>query len=141
PPEKVCEATQKIGIHEKILNLPKGYETDIIEQGINLSFGERQLLSFARALVFDPEIIILDEATSAVDPQSERIIQEGLKELFQNRTAIIVAHRLTTTRLADRILIIHNGKLVEQGSHSELLKKKGVYYNFYKLQYLQQKAG
>ncbi|MEO0107374.1 MAG: ABC transporter ATP-binding protein [candidate division WOR-3 bacterium] len=141
PPEKVYEATQRIGIHEKILNLPKGYDTDIIEQGINLSFGERQLLSFARALVFDPEIIILDEATSAVDPQSERIIQEGLKELFQNRTAIIIAHRLTTTRLADRILIIHNGKLVEQGSHSELLKKKGVYYNFYKLQYLQQKAG
>ncbi len=141
PPEKVFEATQKIGLHQRILNLPKGYETDIIEQGINLSFGERQLLSFARALVFDPEIIILDEATSAVDPQSERIIQEGLKELLKHRTAIIIAHRLTTTRLADRILIIHNGRLVEQGSHQELLKKKGSYYNFYQLQYLQQKTG
>ncbi|MEO0184333.1 MAG: ABC transporter ATP-binding protein [candidate division WOR-3 bacterium] len=141
PVEKVFESTRRIGIHEKILNLPKGYETDIVEQGINLSYGERQLLSFARALVFNPEIIILDEATSAVDPQSEKIVQEGLKELLHNRTAIIVAHRLTTTRLADRILIIHNGKLVEQGSHSELLKKKGFYYNFYRLQYLQQKAG
>ncbi|MEO0227048.1 MAG: ABC transporter ATP-binding protein [candidate division WOR-3 bacterium] len=138
--ERVQEAARRIGIHERIQNLPKGYNTDIIEQGINLSFGERQLLSFARALVFDPEIIILDEATSAVDPQSERIIQEGLKELLQNRTAIIIAHRLTTTRLADRILIIHNGRIVEQGSHNELLKKRGFYYNFYRLQYLQQKA-
>ncbi len=141
PVEKVYEATKKIGIHERILNLPKGYETDIIEQGINLSFGERQLLSFARALVFDPEIIILDEATSAVDPQSEKIIQEGLKTLLKNRTAIIIAHRLTTTRLADRILIIHQGRLVEQGSHNELLKRKGFYYKFYKLQYIQGKAG
>jgi len=141
PVEKVYEATKRTGIHERILNLPKGYDTDIIEQGINLSFGERQLLSFARALVFDPQIIILDEATSAVDPQSEKIIQEGLKTLLQNRTAIIIAHRLTTTRLADRILIIHQGRLIEQGSHNELLKKKGFYYKFYKLQYIQEKAG
>ncbi|MGB9721002.1 MAG: ABC transporter ATP-binding protein [bacterium] len=141
PVEKVYEATKRIGIHERILNLPKGYDTDIIEQGINLSFGERQLLSFARALVLNPEIIILDEATSAVDPQSEKIVQEGLKTLLQNRTAIIIAHRLTTTRLADRILIIHQGRLVEEGSHNELLKKKGFYYKFYKLQYIQQKAG
>ncbi|MCX7995010.1 MAG: ABC transporter ATP-binding protein/permease [candidate division WOR-3 bacterium] len=141
PAEKVFAATKRIGIHERIMHLPQGYDTDIIEQGINLSFGERQLLSFARALVFDPEIIILDEATSAVDPQSERVVQDGLKELLQERTAIIIAHRLTTTRLADRILVIHKGKLVEQGSHHELLKKKGFYYNFYRLQYLQQKAG
>ncbi|MEO0165631.1 MAG: ABC transporter ATP-binding protein [candidate division WOR-3 bacterium] len=139
PPEKVLEAAKRLGIHEKILQLPQGYETDIIEQGINLSFGERQLLSFARALIFDPEIIVLDEATSAVDPQSEKIIQEGLKELLQQRTAIIIAHRLTTTRLADRILVIHQGRLVEEGSHGELLKKKGFYCHFYQLQYLDQR--
>uniref|UniRef100_A0A7C4XJV3 ABC transporter ATP-binding protein n=1 Tax=candidate division WOR-3 bacterium TaxID=2052148 RepID=A0A7C4XJV3_UNCW3 len=140
-PEMVCKATQRIGIHQRILNLPKGYDTDIIEQGINLSFGERQLISFARALVFNPEVIILDEATSSVDPQSEKIVQAGLKELLKNRTAVIIAHRLTTTRLADRILIIHQGRLVESGKHEELLKKKGFYYKFYKLQYIQQKAG
>lgn len=137
----VFEAAERIGLHKRILSLPSGYETDIIEQGINLSFGERQLISFARALVFDPEVIILDEATSAVDPASERLVQEGMKGLLNNRTAIIIAHRLTTTRLADRILVIHKGQPVEQGSHEELLRKKGFYYKFYKLQYLQQKAG
>ncbi len=139
--EEVCEATKKIGLHERILRLPNAYETDIIEQGINLSFGEKQLLSFARALVFEPAIIILDEATSSVDPESERLVQEGLRELLRNQTAIIIAHRLTTTRLADRILIIHQGKLVEQGRHEELLRKKGFYYRFYRLQYTRQKSG
>ncbi len=139
--QKIFATTERIGLHERILMLPKGYDTDIIEQGINLSFGERQLLSFARALVFEPEIIILDEATSSVDPESERLVQEGIKELLKNRTAIIIAHRLTTTRLADRILIIHQGKFVEQGNHQELLKKKGLYYKFYKLQYLQESTG
>lgn len=139
--QKVYTTAERIGLHERILMLPKGYDTDINEQGINLSFGERQLLSFARALVFEPEIIILDEATSSVDPESERLVQDGIKKLLKNRTAIIIAHRLTTTRLADRILVIHQGKLVEQGKHQELLKKKGLYYKFYKLQYLQQRIG
>jgi len=135
--EKVYEVTERIGLHKSILNLPQGYNTNIVEQGINLSFGQKQLISFARALMFDPEIIILDEATSSVDPESEKLIQEGMKGLLQNRTAIIIAHRLTTSRLADRILVIHNGELVEQGRHSELLMKKGYYYRLYKLQYLQ----
>jgi len=135
--DKVRACAQTANIHQRILSLPEGYKTNIIEQGINLSFGERQLISITRALVFDPDIVILDEATSAVDPQSERMVQAGMKELFKDRTAIIVAHRLTTTRLADRVLVIHNGRLVEEGGHEELVKRKGFYRNLYLLQYLQ----
>ncbi|UCG29410.1 MAG: ABC transporter ATP-binding protein [candidate division WOR-3 bacterium] len=133
---KIHEAAKRAKIHKRILNLPDGYDTNIIEQGINLSFGERQLVSYTRALVFDPQILILDEATSSVDPQSERLVQEGLRELLKGRTAIIIAHRLTTTRLADRVMVIHKGKLVENGNHSELLKERGHYYKMYRLQYL-----
>lgn len=136
PDERIHDATKRAKIHKRILNLPDGYRTNIIEQGINLSFGERQLISYTRALVFDPEILILDEATSSVDPESERLIQQGLKELLKGRTAIIIAHRLTTTRLADRVLVIHKGKLVEEGKHSDLLVEKGHYYKMYRLQYL-----
>jgi ATP-binding cassette subfamily B multidrug efflux pump len=136
PDDKIYAAAQRAKIHQRILDLPNGYRTNIIEQGINLSFGERQLISYTRALVFDPEILILDEATSSVDPQSERLVQQGLKELLKGRTAIIIAHRLTTTRLADRVLVIHKGKLVEQGNHAELITGKGHYYKMYRLQYL-----
>jgi ATP-binding cassette subfamily B multidrug efflux pump len=136
PEEKVYEAATRANVHSRILKLHDGYETNIVEQGINLSFGERQLLSYARALVFDPQILILDEATSSVDPQSERLIQKGMKELLKERTAIIIAHRLTTTRLADRILVIHKGKLIEEGNHTNLLHKKGYYHKLYSLQYL-----
>jgi ATP-binding cassette subfamily B protein len=136
PVAKVYEAAKRAHMHDRITKLPDGYNTNIIEQGINLSFGEKQLLSYARALVFDPDILILDEATSSVDPVSEQLIQEGMKELLKNRTAIIIAHRLTTTRLADRILVIHKGKLIEQGKHTDLLLKKGYYYKLYNLQYL-----
>jgi len=136
PDENVYAAADRAKIHKRILSLPDGYSTNIIEQGINLSFGERQLLSYTRALVFDPEILILDEATSSVDPESERLVQQGLKELLKGRTAIIIAHRLTTTRLADRVLVIHKGNLVEEGNHSDLLLEKGHYYKMYRLQYL-----
>jgi len=134
--ETVTQAAVRSQIHERILSFPKGYETNIIEQGINLSYGEKQLISFVRALVLDPDILILDEATSSVDPESERLIQKGMTELLQGRTAIIIAHRLTTTRLADRIFVLHQGRLVEQGTHDALLQKKGHYYSFYCLQYL-----
>ncbi len=137
PPERVFESSKRARIHDLISSLPAGYHTNLIEQGINLSFGERQLISFARALVFDPQLVILDEATSSVDPQSERLIQEGMKELLKDRTAIIIAHRLTTTRLADRIIVIHKGRIVEQGTHSELISRKGFYYSLYRLQYLE----
>ena len=136
PDDDVYQAAKRAKIHGRILNLPDGYETNIIEQGINLSFGERQLISYTRALVFDPEILILDEATSSVDPESERLVQQGLKELLKGRTAIIIAHRLTTTRLADRVLVIHKGRLVEEGNHADLLLEKGHYYKMYRLQYL-----
>jgi ABC-type multidrug transport system fused ATPase/permease subunit len=134
--EKVVEAAQRAKIHERIMSLPGGYSTNIVEQGINLSFGERQLISYTRALVFDPEILILDEATSSVDPQSEWLVQQGMEELLKGRTAIIIAHRLTTTRLADRVLVVHKGKLVEQGNHADLIQHKGHYYKMYRLQYL-----
>ena len=136
PDDGIYVAAKRAKIHQRILNLPDGYKTNIIEQGINLSFGERQLISYTRALVFDPEILILDEATSSVDPESERLVQQGLKELLKGRTAIIIAHRLTTTRLADRVLVIHKGKLVEEGNHADLLLGKGHYYKMYRLQYL-----
>jgi ATP-binding cassette subfamily B protein len=136
PDDTIYVAAKRAKIHQRILNLPDGYKTNIIEQGINLSFGERQLISYTRALVFDPEILILDEATSSVDPESERLVQQGLKELLKGRTAIIIAHRLTTTRLADRVLVIHKGKLAEEGNHADLLLEKGHYYKMYRLQYL-----
>jgi len=136
PVDRIHAAAKRAKIHQRILNLPDGYNTNIIEQGINLSFGERQLLSYTRALVFDPEILILDEATSSVDPESERLVQQGLKELLKGRTAIIIAHRLTTTRLADRVLVIHKGELAEEGNHADLLLEKGHYYRMYRLQYL-----
>lgn len=135
-PDQVIAAAKRSHIHERIMDLPEQYGTNIIERGINLSFGERQLLSYARALVFDPEILILDEATSSVDPESERQVQEGMKELLKGRTAIIIAHRLTTTRLADRVVVIHEGSLVETGTHQELIEKQGRYAAMYRLQYL-----
>lgn len=134
--DTVCDAAVRARIHERIMKFPQGYDTNIIGQGINLSFGERQLISYTRALVLDPEILILDEATSSVDPQSEHLVQQGMKELLKGRTAVIIAHRLTTTRLADRIMVIHKGELAEEGTHTSLLEKKGHYYKMYRLQYL-----
>ncbi|MEO0091932.1 MAG: ABC transporter ATP-binding protein [candidate division WOR-3 bacterium] len=136
PFEQVKSAVDKIKILSTIENFPNGFETDLVARGINLSLGERQLLSFARALVRNPEILILDEATSSVDPHTERLIQEGLETLLKDRTAIIIAHRLATIQMVDRILVIHQGKIVESGTHQELLKKHGYYYRLYRLQYL-----
>lgn len=138
PLEQVKSAVAKIKILPTIENFPNGLETDLIARGVNLSLGERQLLSFARALVREPEILVLDEATSSIDPHTERLIQEGLQTLLHNRTAIIIAHRLATIQMVDRILVIHQGKIVEQGTHKELLKNRGYYYRLYRLQYLMQ---
>ena len=134
--DTVHNAAKRARIHDKILGFPDGYKTNLIQRGINLSQGERQLLSFARALVFNPQILILDEATSSVDPHTEHLIQEGLTELLKDRTAIIIAHRLATIQMVDRIIVLHKGLIVEQGSHAELLSKEGYYYRLYKLQYL-----
>jgi ABC-type multidrug transport system fused ATPase/permease subunit len=136
--EKVADAARRARIHEKILQFPQGYATNLIERGINLSLGERQLLAFARALVFNPEVLILDEATSSVDPHTEHLIQEGLEELLKGRTAIIVAHRLATIQMVDRIVVVHKGRIVQEGSHAELIAEEGYYNRLYRLQYLSQ---
>jgi ATP-binding cassette subfamily B multidrug efflux pump len=136
PREQVIEAARRVRIHDAILRFPKGYDTVLTEGGANFSLGERQLLAFARALVRDPEILILDEATSSVDPHTEHLIQEGLEELLKGRTAIIVAHRLVTIRMADRVLVVHKGRIAEQGTHEELLARESIYSRLYRLQYV-----
>jgi ABC-type multidrug transport system fused ATPase/permease subunit len=116
-----------------IRNLPKGYEQEIGEGGYTLSSGQRQLLSFARALAVDTRVLILDEATSSVDPETERLIQEAISRLSHSKTTLVIAHRLSTIRDADRILVMHHGRLVEQGSHDQLIAKRGIYHKLNKL--------
>ena len=125
--EEVLEAAQMLGTHEMILGLKEGYQTEVSERGGNLSAGERQLISFTRAMVARPRILILDEATSAVDSQTESVIQNALEKLFEKRTSFVIAHRLSTVRYADQILVLKDGEIVESGSHEELLAKKGRY--------------
>jgi ABC-type multidrug transport system fused ATPase/permease subunit len=127
-PDKVEQAIQEANAAEFIHKLPKGLEHEINERGGNLSAGERQLLSFARALAYDPQILILDEATSSVDPETERLIQEAIFKISAQRTTLVVAHRLATIRKADRILVLHRGRIREQGRHEELMAQKGIYY-------------
>jgi ATP-binding cassette subfamily B protein len=133
--KRVEEAAAMVGADRFILNLPNGFEEEMLERGANLSAGERQLISFARAVAFDPEILVLDEATASVDTASERLIQEGLTGLMAGRTSIVVAHRLSTIQDADRIVVIHRGEKLEEGSHQELLAKRGLYYRLYQLQF------
>jgi ABC-type multidrug transport system fused ATPase/permease subunit len=137
PRDQVIQAAKRARIDEAVARFPQGYETVLTEGGANFSLGERQLLAFARALVRDPEILILDEATSSVDPRTEHLIQEGLEALLRGRTAIIVAHRLATIRMADRILVVHKGHIAEQGTHDELLDRDGIYSRLYRLQYVE----
>jgi len=133
--DKVKRVAKIVGIHEFINNLPQGYETDVGERGARLSVGQKQMVSFARALLRDPPILILDEATSSVDPYTELKIKEALAVLLKNRTSLVIAHRLSTVRNADNILVINEGKIVEEGNHTELMKKKGMYYRLYKKQF------
>jgi len=133
--QRMNEAAARAQIAPFIEKLPNGFHEEVQERGATLSQGQRQLLSFARALAFDPRILILDEATSSVDTQTEMLIQEALNELLKNRTALIVAHRLSTIKHADRILVIHKGEIWEEGSHVELLARGGLYARLYDLQY------
>jgi ABC-type multidrug transport system fused ATPase/permease subunit len=133
--EEVKKAAQEVGLEEFILSLPQGYDTPIRESATNLSTGQKQLISIARALVAKPKILVLDEATSKVDPYTELLIQKALDKAFADRTTFIIAHRLSTIRMADRILVLDHGRLVEQGSHEELLEKNGTYAKLYKMQF------
>jgi ATP-binding cassette subfamily B protein len=133
--ERLREAARRAHIAPFIERLPNRYHEEVQERGSTLSQGQRQLLSFARALAFDPKVLILDEATSSVDTQTEMLIQEALDELLKNRTALIIAHRLSTIQHADRILVIHKGEIWEQGSHHELRVRGGLYAKLYDLQY------
>jgi ATP-binding cassette subfamily B multidrug efflux pump len=136
--EKVIEAAKAIGAHEFIEKLPGGYDYQVMERGATLSMGQRQLISFVRALVFDPDILILDEATSSIDPETESIIQYAIEKLIDKRTSIIIAHRLSTIRHADNILVLQKGEVLEFGSHDELLAKDdGHYRELYEMQFLE----
>lgn len=136
--EKAIEAAKMIGAHEFIEKLPGGYNYQVMERGATLSMGQRQLISFVRALVFDPDILILDEATSSIDPETESVIQYAIEKLIAKRTSIIIAHRLSTIRHANNILVLEKGEIKEFGSHDDLLKlDDGHYKNLYEMQFLQ----
>ncbi len=134
--EQVVAAAERVDADRFIRRLPAGYDQALGERGASLSVGERQLLSFARALAFDPRILVLDEATSSVDSEIEARIQHALEELMRNRTSLVIAHRLSTVQNADRILVMHHGELVEEGSHVELLEKGELYARLYELQFV-----
>ena len=130
--EDMIAAAKAVGAHDFIVRLKNGYDTSVEEGGATLSVGQRQLISFARALLADPRILILDEATSSVDTQTEQIIQKALATLLKGRTSFVIAHRLSTITNADKIIVIHDGKIIEQGTHLELLANQGMYYELYK---------
>lgn len=131
PVARVEEAARILGIHDFIMRLPGGYQFDIMERGNTLSQGQRQLLSFARALLYNPSILILDEATSSVDSESEQLIQHAIDTLIKGRTSIVIAHRLSTIRKADEIIVMDHGVITERGGHDALINQKGAYHNLY----------
>jgi ATP-binding cassette subfamily B protein len=133
--QKVREAAELVGADKFIEKLEDGYDYNVQERGATLSVGQRQLISFVRAMVYNPKIIVLDEATSSVDTETEELIQEAIGKMMKGRTAIVIAHRLSTIQKADKILVLHKGEIVEEGSHLELLLKNGSYANLYKMQY------
>jgi len=133
--EKIIEAAKAVHAHEFITSLPDGYKTELSERAANISTGQRQLISFARVIAHNPRIVILDEATSSIDTETERLIQLGIGKVLAGRTSIVIAHRLSTIRNADRIMVLSNGRLVEEGKHDELIAGDGIYSGLYKLQY------
>jgi ATP-binding cassette subfamily B multidrug efflux pump len=133
--EEVQAAAKEIGIHDFIMNLPNGYYSEVSERGASLSVGQRQLISFLRAYVYNPEILVLDEATSSIDTESEILIQNATEKLTKGRSSIVIAHRLATIQQADQILVMEAGKIVERGTHQELLNKGGYYHKLYEVQF------
>jgi ATP-binding cassette subfamily B protein len=128
---KVIEAAKSIGLHDYIMQLPGGYDYEVLERGASLSSGQRQMISFVKAILFDPAILILDEATSSVDTETEQLLQKALAELVKGRTTLVIAHRLSTIRKADEILYLKEGNLLEMGTHDELMAKKQAYYHLF----------
>jgi ATP-binding cassette subfamily B protein len=135
PDERVAWAAHEVHAESFIERLPEGFKSEVRERGAGLSVGQKQLISFARALAFDPALLILDEATSSIDTETEQLIQQAIERVMRDRTAILVAHRLSTIQRADRIIVLHHGEIREQGSHQELLTLRGLYWRLYKLQY------
>ena len=131
-------AAAEVHALEFIERLPGGFESQLQERGAGLSVGQKQLIAFARALAFDPRVLILDEATSSIDTETEQLIQMALDRLLVGRTSLVIAHRLSTIQKADRILVLHKGRLREQGTHQELLARRGIYHRLYLLQYKDQ---
>ena len=138
--EEVIEAAKTVGAHEFIMRLPGGYSYVLQEGSSNISIGQRQLISFARTLLMNPRLLVLDEATSSIDPYTELVVQNALKKLLEDRLAIIIAHRLSTIRLCDEIIVIDQGNIVEKGTHAELMKKGGIYSAFYRMQFREEKG-
>lgn len=136
--DEVIEAAKLVNAHEFVTKLEKGYGTEVGEGGNRLSTGEKQLISFARAILADPRILVLDEATSSIDTETEQIIQQAIMKVLEGRTSFIIAHRLSTIRSADRILVVQDGKVTEEGSHRQLLRKKGYYYRLYTNQFMEE---
>ena len=141
PRERVIEAAKLIGMHDFIMQLPGGYDYNVMERGTSLSLGQRQLLSFIRALLYNPSILILDEATSSVDTESELLIQEAIEKLIAGRTSIVIAHRLSTIRKANQIIVLDKGEVKEAGNHEELMRLQGWYYKLHQMQFEKQVQG
>ena len=136
--ERVERAARYANAEGFVRRLPGAFDAHVRERGSNFSAGQRQLLALARVLVFQPEILVLDEATSSVDTETELLIQDALEKIMRERTCLVIAHRLSTIRNADRIIVLHRGEVREVGSHAELLQKRGIYYRLYQLQYQQE---
>jgi ATP-binding cassette, subfamily B, multidrug efflux pump len=135
---QVREAARHVNILDFVESLPGGFDEPVKERGVTLSVGQKQLLSFARALAHNPRVLILDEATSSVDPETEYMIREGLRRLIENRTSLVIAHRLSTIQNASKIIVMHKGRIREAGTHQELLQRRGIYFKLYQLQYKDQ---
>ena len=137
---KFAAAARQVNLLEFIESLPGGFDEPVKERGATLSVGQKQLLSFARALAHNPRILVLDEATSSVDPETEHLLREGMQRLVENRTSLVIAHRLSTIQNASKIVVMHKGRVREVGTHQQLLEQRGIYFKLYHLQYKDQEV-